>query len=259
MEKKKAAKVKAKKEKTKTMHYYRTNDTKKIEQYSLCDAIRYIQACHVVGSRNGRYEVNVKLKTLKTSPRIRPNQIHLPHLVKQEGVKYAVICPADSPAAESAREAGAVLVGEENIFEQIKEGKFNFDRLLAHPQSLQKMGREGLPRILGPKGLMPNPKNGTISPNPGETIRQLTGGSLYSEVEGTVRLAIGRLEFTPQQLRENLRAFIDRIKEDSSRFQGDDKKEVNEVVLSSSRSPGFSLNGLFRSKDSPTEDQLSVA
>ena len=255
MEKKKAAKVKAKK--NRTLSYYKTYDMKKMEQYSLCDAIQYIQACQV-GSRNAKYEVHVKLRTLKTSPLIRPNQIHLPHLVKSD-VKYAVICPPDSPAAESAREAGAVLVGEENIFEQIKEGKFNFDRLLAHPQSLQKMGREGLPRILGPKGLMPNPKNGTISNNPGETIKQLTGGSLYRELGGVVRMAIGRLEFTPQQIRENLRAFIDRIKEDASRFQGDDKKEVNEVVLSSSKSPGFSLNGLFRSKDSPDEEQLSVA
>lgn len=145
-----------------------------------------------------------------------------------------------------------MLVGEEEVFEAIKSGNMEFDRLIAHPSSIQKMQKEGLPRILGPRGLMPNVKNGTISTDPKQLLNQLIGGALYRERMGVVRMAIGKLTFTPEMLRDNLRAILTRIKQDTKKLPEDATKEIDEVVLSSTRGPGLSLNGLFRSETSPS-------
>jgi large subunit ribosomal protein L1 len=201
--------------------------------------------------------VHVKLKTTRSGPVIRSNQIKLPHPVKDD-VKFAVICDPESSHAKEARAAGAVLVGEDEAFEAIKNGTIAFDRLIAHPASMPKLQKTGLARLLGPKGLMPNVKNGTISPDPGKLLSQLVGGALYRERLGVVRMAIGRITFTPDMLRENLKTLLKRIKEDSRKLPEDSQKEINEVVLSSTRSPSFSLNGMFRSATSPPVSALSV-
>lgn len=220
---------------------------------------RYIKAFEAgsLASHASKYEVHIKLKTKRSGPVIRPNQLKLPYTVKAD-VKFAVICPLDSKAAIGAREAGAVLVGEEEVFEAIKSGNMEFDRLIAHPSSIQKMQKEGLPRILGPRGLMPNVKNGTISTDPKQLLNQLIGGALYRERMGVVRMAIGKLTFTPEMLRDNLRAILTRIKQDTKKLPEDATKEIDEVVLSSTRGPGLSLNGLFRSETSPSTSVLAA-
>lgn len=222
------------------------------------DQPRYLKAFEV--GRNptsSKYEAHVKLKTKKNGPVIRPNQVQLPYPVKAD-VRFAVICPPDSKAAREAKEAGAVLVGEEDIFEDIKTGKVQFERCIAHPKSMEKIQKSGLPRILGPRGLMPNVKNGTISTSPGQALRSMMGGALYRERMGVIRMAIGQLGFTPEMLRDNLRAFISRIREESSKLPEETVKEINEVVLSSTNGPGFSLNGQFKSEQSPPTWQLAV-
>ncbi|ETN36369.1 ribosomal protein L1 [Cyphellophora europaea CBS 101466] len=255
--KEKAAKEKLKK-KRKRNPYYKFYNLKEMEQYTLCDAIQYLKAFEVGRSPDSsKYEAHVKLKTKKSGPVIRPNQVQLPYPVKSD-VRFAVICPPDSKAAREAKEAGAVLVGEEDIFEDIKSGKAQFERLIAHPKSMEKIQKSGLPRILGPKGLMPNVKNGTISTTPGELLRRLVGGALYRERMGVIRMAVGQLGFTPDMLRDNLRAFVSRIKEDASKLPEDTAKDINEVVLSSTNGPGFSLNGQFRTEKSPPTWQLTV-
>ena len=255
--KEKAAALKRKQKRRQNPHY-KLYDLKEMQQFSLCDAIRYIKAFEIhKAAESSKYEIHVKLKTKRSGPVIRPNQLKLPHPVKTD-VKFAVICAPDSRQAKEARNAGAVLVGEEEIFETIKNGKIEFDRLIAHPNSMPKLQKEGLPRILGPKGMMPNVKNGTISTDPGALLNQLVGGALYRERMGVVRMAIGKLNFTPEMLRDNLRAFLARIKADARKLPEEANKEINEVVLSSTRSPGFSLNGMFRSPLSHPTSALSV-
>lgn len=168
------------------------------------------------------------MRTKKDGPIIR-NQIRLPFAVKTD-IRVAVICPPDSAAAQEAREAGAVVVGEEEIFKRVKDGKIDFDRCIAVPDSLPKINKEGLPRILGPRGLMPSLKLGTVVDKPGPAVRNLLGGSLYRERQGVVRMAIGRLSFTPEQLRDNVRAFVSAVKKDASVISETVLKEVNEVV-----------------------------
>ena len=175
-----------------------------------------------------KYECHIKLKTKKDGPVIR-SQMRLPHSVKTD-IKICVICPPDSPAAQQAREAGAVLVGEEVVFEVIKSGKFDFDRCIAQPSSLPKMNQAGLGRILGPRGLMPSTKLGTVVDNVGTAIKNMLGGSMYRERQGVVRMAVGQLGFTPEQLRDNVKSFVGQIKKDATNLSDQVTKEVYEVV-----------------------------
>jgi len=235
------------------------------------EGISYIRAFEVGRPPTvPKYECHVKLKTKRDGAVIR-NQIRLPHSVKTD-IKICVICPPDSNAAKQAREAGATLVGEDDVFEIIKSGKIDFDRCVAHPDSLAKMGKAGLPRILGPRGLMPNPKLGTIVENPAGAVRTMLGGSMYRERQGVVRMAVGQLGFKPEQLRDNIRAFLDKMKKDAANLSDTISKEISEVVskvmrfsvqahnwqvLSSTNSPGFSLDGEFRKENSPPTKALS--
>ena len=173
-------------------------------------------------------------------------------------VKFAVLCPPDSRTAKAARDAGAILVGEDEIFAAVKAGNINFDRLIAHPNSMPRLQKEGLARILGPKGLMPNVKNGTISVEPAKLLGQLVGGALFRERMGVIRMAIGKLTFTPEMLRDNIKAILQRIKEEIRKLPEEATKEIHEVVLSSTMSPGFSLTGQFRTAKSPPTSALAV-
>lgn len=190
---------------------------------------RFIQAMEVTRDPDTpKYDVHIKMRTKKDGPIIR-NQIKLPHAVKQD-IKVAVICPPDSPAAIQAREAGAAYVGEEEIFQRVKDGKIDFDRCLAVPSSLPKINKEGLPRILGPRGLMPSLKLGTVVDKPGPAVRNMLGGSMYRERAGVVRMAVGRLSFTPEQLRDNVKAYVNAVKKDATILSDQIVKEVSEVV-----------------------------
>lgn len=150
-------------------------------------------------------------------------------------------------------------MGEDNILEMIKEGKIEFDRLVCHEDSIAKLNKSGLARILGPRGLMPSAKTGTVVKNLGSAIRDMAGGSEYREKLGVVRLAIGAITFTPEMLQKNIKAFMDNIKGDLAGLSDRTNKELHEIVLSSTSSPGFSLNGEFRSKTGIEPKEISKA
>lgn len=202
--------------------------------------------------------MHVKLKSLKNGPVVR-NRLRLPHPVKTD-LRICVICPADSKYAAAAKAAGATLVGEEEIFEAVKDGRIEFDRCLCQTDSLAKMNKAQMGRFLGPRGLMPSAKTGTVVKDPGVTVKELVGGAEYRERLGVVRMAVGQLGFTPEEMQRNIKVFIEGIKKDMSQLSDKINKELAEVVLSSTNSPGFSLNGDFRSPDSTvTSRELSTS
>jgi large subunit ribosomal protein L1 len=218
--------------------------------------IRYIRAFEV--GRNpssSKYEMHVRLRTLKNGPVVR-NRLRLPHPVKTD-IRICVIAAPDSKAAAEARSAGATLVGEDDIFNQIKEGIVEFDRCICHIDSLQKMNKAGLGRILGPKGLMPSTKTGTVVTQVGTSVRNMVGGSEYRERLGVIRMAVGQLGFTPEEMQRNVKAFMDALKKDMAQMSDRISKEIHEVVLSSTNSPGFTLSGDFRGADSVAPKELS--
>jgi large subunit ribosomal protein L1 len=151
------------------------------------------------------------------------------------------------------------LVGEDNIIDAVKEGKIDFDRLICHEDSLAKLTKAGLGRILGPRQMMPSAKTGTVVKDIASTIRDMAGGSEYREKLGVIRLAIGAINFTPEMLQKNIRTFMDQIKTDMAGLSEKINKELHEVVLSSTNSPGFSLSGELKSKDGIASQELVKA
>ncbi|KAL4903456.1 hypothetical protein BDW74DRAFT_179871 [Aspergillus multicolor] len=228
---------------------FRQKSLKIMEQFALCDAMRYLRAFEV-GRELAvvKYEVHIRLKTRRDGPVIR-NMIRFPHSVQTES-RICVICPPGSRHAKEALAAGAVLVGEDEVFEAIKNGRIEFDRCLAHPDSMAALAKAGLGRVLGPRGLMPSAKMGTVVEDVAARVEMLRGGTVYRERDAVIRLPIGQLGFSPEQLRDNLRVTIDQIKKDANNLQDRITKEIYEVVLSSTHGPGFSLNGEFKTDDS---------
>lgn len=168
------------------------------------------------------------MRTRKDGPVIR-NMIRFPHAVQTES-RICVICPPGSKHAKDALAAGAVLVGEDEVFEAVKAGKIEFDRCLAHPDSLPALNKAALGRILGPRGLMPSVKTGTVVEDVASRVEMLRGGTVYRERDAVIRLPIGQLAFSPEQLRDNLRTTIEQIKKDAAGLNDRINKEIYEVV-----------------------------
>lgn len=181
--------------------------------------------------------------------------------------------------AAQATKAGASLVGEDLVFSAVQEGKIDFDRCICHVDSLQKLNQAALGRILGPKGLMPSAKLGTVTKDVGTAVKELVGGSEYREKLGVIRCAVGQLGFTPEEMQRNVKAFVGEVKKDLAALSDRIGKEIHEVVstplsqdqsacdglltrkiqvLSSTNAPGFTLNGDFRSPTSPPTRDLAV-
>jgi large subunit ribosomal protein L1 len=210
---------------------------------------RYIRAFEVGRKPTEvKYEMHLKFKSLKNGPVIR-NRLRLPHPVKTD-IRICVICPPDSKYAEAARAAGASLVGEEEIFEAVKDGRIEFDRCICQTDSLDKMNKAALGRILGPRGLMPSTKMGTVVKDPAAVLKDLIGGAEYRERLGVVRMAVGQLGFTPDEMRRNIKAFIEQVKKDMAHISDRISKDIAEIVLSSTNAPGFPLNGEFNNPNS---------
>lgn len=150
-------------------------------------------------------------------------------------------------------------MGEETVFEAVKAGKIEFERCLCHTDSLAKLGKSGIARILGPRSLMPSVKTGTVVKDISSAVREMTGGSEYRERMGVVRMAIGQLGFTPEEVQKNIRAFVEGIKRDIAGLSDRISKDIHEVVLSSTNGPGLSLNGDLRGADSLQTKDLSGA
>ncbi|KAL2130247.1 hypothetical protein VTI74DRAFT_6705 [Chaetomium olivicolor] len=237
--------------KKKVYKTFRCYDLSPMQQFTLCDAMRYIRAFEV-----GRppavikYELAVKLRTNKSGPVIR-NRIRLPFPVKTD-TRIAVICPEDSPLMVEAQQLGAVAVGEESLFESIRQGNIPFNKLICHADSQEALKKANLGKILGPKGLMPSPKTKTITTDLKATIQELIGADEYRERNGVIRMAVGQLGFTPKMLSDNVKAFMQLLKSDIANSDENHPKSLDEVVLSSTNGPGFSLNGGFF----PTDEKL---
>ena len=234
---------------------------------------RYIRAFEVgVPPTSAKYDIAVRFKTMKNGPVVR-NRMRLPHPVKTD-LRICVICPPDSKVAAEARAAGASLVGEETVFDAVKDGRIEFDRCICHNDSFQKMNKAGLGRILGPRGLMPNTKFGTVVKDVSSTLRDMVGGSEYRERGGVVRMPVAQLGFTPEEVKTNITAFIRNVKADATKLSDRITKDVHEVVsekcfmssipadnlqvLSSTRSPAFILDGNFRTPDGVDPKDLST-
>ena len=147
---------------------------------------------------------------------------------------------ARGPKAEEAQAAGADVVGAEDLAEQVQAGNINFDRCIATPDMMALVGRLG--KILGPRGLMPNPKLGTVTMDVKGAVTAAKAGQVEFRAEkaGIVHAGIGKASFEEGKLLENARAFIDAIQK--ARPAGAKGTYVKKVALSSSMGPGLKVD-----------------
>ena len=146
---------------------------------------------------------------------------------------------ARGPKAEEAQAAGADVVGAEDLAEQIQAGQINFDRCIATPDMMGVVGRLG--KILGPRGLMPNPRLGTVTPNVAEAVKAAKGGQVEFRAEkaGIVHAGVGKASFPSERLAENIKAFVGAI--NRAKPSGAKGTYVKKVSLSSTMGPGLKV------------------
>ncbi len=153
-------------------------------------------------------------------------------------VRVAVF--ARGPKADEAKEAGAEIVGAEDLMETIQSGKIDFDRCIATPDMMPLVGRLG--KILGPRNLMPNPKVGTVTMDVAQAVQNAKGGEVQFKAEkaGVVHAGIGKASFDAAKLAENIRAFVDAV--NRAKPSGAKGTYVKKVSISSTMGPGVSLD-----------------
>jgi large subunit ribosomal protein L1 len=153
-------------------------------------------------------------------------------------VRIAVFAKGDKAAEALA--AGADIVGAEDLAEKVQAGIIEFDRCIATPDMMMLVGRLG--KVLGPRGMMPNPKLGTVTPNVGEAVKAAKGGAVEFRAEkaGIVHAGIGKASFTEQALVENVQAFIGSISR--AKPTGAKGTYIQKVSLSSTMGPGVKVD-----------------
>ena len=153
-------------------------------------------------------------------------------------VRVAVI--AKDAKAEEAKAAGAEIVGAEDLVERIQGGFVDFDRVIATPDMMALVGRLG--KVLGPRGLMPNPRVGTVTPNVGQAVKDAKGGAIEFRVEkaGIVHAGIGKVSFTEDALKANVVALVDAL--NKAKPSGAKGMYVKKISLSSTMGPGFTVD-----------------
>ena len=155
------------------------------------------------------------------------------------GKTQTVAVVADGEKAKEAQEAGADFVGDQDLIDKISKGWFGFDVLVATPNMMGKLGRLG--RVLGPKGLMPNPKTGTVTMDVTKAVNEIKAGKVEYRVDkaGNVHVPIGKVSFEDQKLVENFKAIFDTIlKAKPSAAKG---TYVKNIAVSSTMGPGIKV------------------
>ena len=205
--------------------------------YPVDEAVRAIKA-----GATAKFDETIELAlNIGVDPRHADQMVRgtvvLPH---GTGKTLRVAVFARNEKADEARAAGADVVGAEDLAERIQGGDIPFDRCIATPDMMPLVGRLG--RILGPRGLMPNPKLGTVTPNVREAVEAAKGGQVQFKVEkaGIVHAGVGKASFGEAQLIANVRAFVDAI--NRARPSGAKGTYLRKVHLSSTMGPGVKID-----------------
>jgi large subunit ribosomal protein L1 len=205
--------------------------------YSIDDAVKLIK-----GFAKAKFDETIELSlNLGVDPRHADQNVRgvvaLPHGTGKS-MRVAVFAKGDK--ADAAKAAGADLVGGDDLAEKIQGGEMNFDRVIATPDMMGVVGKLG--KVLGPRGLMPNPKLGTVTPDVETAVKNAKAGEVQFRAEkaGIVHAGVGKASFTEKQLSENVRAFYEAIVK--AKPSGAKGTYVKKVSLSSTMGPGIKLN-----------------
>ncbi|CAI3922997.1 Ribosomal protein L1 (RplA) (PDB:3J65) [Commensalibacter communis] len=205
--------------------------------YSLQEAIAL-----VVGNAKAKFDETIEIAiNLGVDPRYADQMVRglmsLPHGTGKT-LRVGVFARGDK--AEEARAAGADVVGDEDLAEKIQAGQIDFDRCIATPDMMALVGRLG--KVLGPRGLMPNPKLGTVTMDVKGAVSAAKSGQVEYRAEkgGVVHAGIGKASFTATNLVENIRAFVDAVQK--ARPTGVKGTYMKKIYLSSTMGPGIEID-----------------
>ncbi len=206
--------------------------------YDVTEAVKLLQT----HAKNRKFDESIELSlNLGIDPRHSDQIVRgvtsLPH---GTGKTIRVAVFAKDEKAEEAKAAGADIVGAEDLVDKINNGEINFDRAIASPDMMALVGR--VAKVLGPKGLMPNPKVGTVTPNIKEAVESAKAGSLEFRAEkaGIVHAGVGKVSFKEDQLVENIKAFVNAIQK--SRPTGAKGTFMKKVSVTSTMGPGLKID-----------------
>ena len=184
------------------------NKVDRAKAYAALDAMKLVKETATAKfDESVDVAVNLGIDTKKSDQTVRGSVV----LPAGTGKKVRVAVFAQGDKAQAAKTAGAELVGMEDLAETIKGGSMEFDVVIAAPDAMRIVGQLG--QILGPRGLMPNPKVGTVTPDVAAAVKNAKGGQVQFRADktGIVQCTIGRASFTPEQLRDNLGALLDAL------------------------------------------------
>lgn len=207
--------------------------------YVMAEAVELLQS---VSDRNFKETIELSTKCningRKSNEAVR-GALVLPHGTGRT-VRVAVL--ATGSEAEAAKTAGAVKVGAEDLIAEIKAGQLDFDVLIATPALMREVGQLG--SILGPRGLMPNPKLGTVTADPADMVRKSLAGRVQyrSDKGGVVHCPIGKIDFTADALKENLEALLADLVKNKPEAVSKGSAFLQKVYLSSTMGPGLLID-----------------
>ncbi len=205
--------------------------------YTVVDAVKLVKdAAKAKFDETIEVAINLGVDPKHADQMVR-GVIALPHGTGKT-MRVAVFAKGDK--AKEAQEAGADLVGAEDLAEKITAGEMGFDRVIATPDMMGVVGRLG--KVLGPRGLMPNPKLGTVTADVKTAIKNAKAGEVQFRVEkaGIVHAGIGKASFSAQQLQDNVKAFVDAIMK--AKPTGAKGTYINKISISSTMGPGVKVN-----------------
>ncbi|MCR9080716.1 MAG: 50S ribosomal protein L1 [Hyphomonadaceae bacterium] len=205
--------------------------------YSVTDAVKLVKS-----NATSKFDETVEIAVnLGVDPKYADQMVRgVVSLPSGTGKDVRVAVFARDAKAEEAKEAGAEFVGAEDLMEEIQNGKSDFDRVIASPDMMSVVGRLG--KVLGPRGLMPNPKVGTVTPNVGQAVKDAKGGSVEFRVEkfGIIHAGIGKASFTEDAIEKNVRAFIEALLK--AKPSGAKGTYMKKIALSSTMGPGVAID-----------------
>ena len=179
----------------------------------------------------------INLKKVKSADASLRTAIELPNGSGKK-IKVAVLC--DENKLSDAKKSGAEVFGSDDLIKKISSGEINFDKLICTPSMMSKMGKLG--KILGPKGLMPNPKLGTVSDDIVSTVKKIKNKlvEVKNDKDGNIGVSIGRKSFATKQILENLKSIFENLKKEKSSIFN--SENIKKIYLSSTMGLSFKIN-----------------
>ena len=205
--------------------------------YPIADAIKLVkEGASAKFNESVDVAINLGIDAKKSDQTVRGSIV----LPKGTGKTVRVAVFAQGDKAQAAKDAGADIVGFEDLAAQVKEGKIDFDVAIATPDAMRVVGQLG--QVLGPRGLMPNPKVGTVTPNVADAVKNAKAGQVQYRADkaGIVQCTIGRASFTEEALKENFLALMDAL--NKSRPSGTKGIYLKKVSVSSTMGPGVRVD-----------------